>query len=237
MIGACLEIRNLSVTYRAAGDFLRVLSGVNLTLGREIVGIRGHSGSGKTTLARAILRLFPPRQAEIEGQILLDNENLVGMPLNRLRTIRGSRLSFIPQESSIALSPVRTIESQIADVIRAHRTCSRVEACEISYHWLLRVFGWEADRIRFSYPHQLSGGQRQRVLFLQAVCCAPSLIVADEPTSNLDSVARKAILQLLRSIHEENGTTIILMSHDHDALTFTCNRVVELQNGCVHEAV
>jgi ABC-type glutathione transport system ATPase component len=232
MSEAVLCLQQLSVAYRRGkASEMPVLRNLDLTLGREIVGIQGVSGSGKTTLARTLLRLLDPHDASIRGRILLGNDDLASMPPRQLRKVRGGRISLIPQEPSTALSPVRTVESQICEVIRAHLPCSRAAARQQTSAWLETMFAGDARRIGASYPHQISGGQRQRVVFIQGLCASPSVVIADEPTSNLDSIAKRDMLELLREAHERWGAAVLLISHDREAVAFLCDRVLELRDG------
>lgn len=225
-----LEVRDLSVAYKTGKSSMTVLAGLHLSVGSEIVGIHGASGCGKTTFARAALRLLPQSRAVITGQIRLkDAGDLNVLAPHELSSIRGRRLALIPQEPSVALNPVRTVGQQVAAVFHAH--AHGVQDADTVEHWFRRLFGAEGARIAASYPHELSGGQRQRVVFIQAACCSPSVIIADEPTASLDSVARKETLMLFKEFHQAHGTAVVLISHDAEALAFLCRRLVELRDG------
>lgn len=226
-------MKELSVTYRPDGNRrVPVLCGLNLTLGKgEALGVHGQSGGGKTTLARAILRLLKPAHTQIRGTILFRGENILATPEARLRQIRGGLVSLVPQEPSLALNPVRNIEVQIAEVPYAHRAMSWGDARREARSCLETLFGDDAGRVAQCYPHQLSGGQRQRAVIAQAVCCSPELLIADEPTSTLDSVTQYDVLQLLLRMREQTGMSVLFFSHNRAALSFLTDRVLELRDG------
>ncbi len=228
-----LEVNQLCVAYRLQGTGRTpVLERLQLTLQEgEAVGVFGPSGGGKTTLARALLRLLPPAQTETTGTMLFEGQDFFQAPEAQRRKIRGARIGMVPQEPSVALNPVRTVEVQVAEVLYAHRTHTWSEARRAARASLHDLFGREAERVARSYPHQLSGGQRQRAVIAQAICCSPKLLIADEPTSTLDSVTQYEILQLLRQLRERTGTSILLFSHNRAALSFLTGRVLELRDG------
>jgi oligopeptide/dipeptide ABC transporter ATP-binding protein len=231
--GAFLQIRGLSVAYSfGEGDPLRALDGVRLELAAgEALGILGESGCGKSTLANAVLRLLPLQAKFESGEILFCSRDLLKLPESELRTVRGRKISLIPQDPALSLNPVMAVGSQITEVLRAHLPLSAKERRE-RVKELLREVGFDApDTIYGSYPHQLSGGQRQRIVIAQAVACRPALIIADEPTSKLDASLRAEIIGLLAKIRLEHGTSILIITHDPVILAGFADRVAVMYAG------
>lgn len=228
-----LQIQNLTVRYAANRDSPPVLRQLSLTIEPGgSVGIFGDSGSGKSTLARAIPRLLPS-SASASGSISFDGADLLRYSDEQMRAVRGCRISYIPQEPSIALNPVVPAGAQVADVLRAHGrpdVTARREAMSV----LRRLFN-QPERVARSYPHQLSGGERQRVVICQAIAAGPSLLIADEPTSALDSIAQREFLDLLKQLRRQAALSLVLFSHQLRALRYTTERVLRLQDGRLHE--
>ncbi|MGB7764959.1 MAG: ABC transporter ATP-binding protein, partial [Candidatus Acidiferrales bacterium] len=172
---------------------------------------------------------------EVVGSIVLRGQELLGMKEAELQKIRGSKISLVFQEPGIALSPVMRVGDQVAEVIHAHREWSwkrcRTEAETI----LARVGLGSAARIYSAYPHQLSGGQRQRVVLAQALCCEPSLLVADEPTASLDARSQADFLALLRGIKSQFGISILLISHSPELQASLADRLLVMKNGLIIE--
>ncbi len=201
----------------------------------EVVGLMGESGCGKSSTALALLGLLAKQRAEVVGSIVLRGQELLGMKEAELQKIRGSKISLVFQEPGIALSPVMRVGDQVAEVIHAHREWSwkrcRTEAETI----LARVGLGSAARIYSAYPHQLSGGQRQRVVLAQALCCEPSLLVADEPTASLDARSQADFLALLRGIKSQFGISILLISHSPELQASLADRLLVMKNGLIIE--
>jgi oligopeptide/dipeptide ABC transporter ATP-binding protein len=215
----------------------RALSGVSFGVGAgEILAVLGESGSGKTTLAAALLRLLPANGRITGGEILLEGTDLVRMDATDLRRVRGSGVSIIFQEASLALHPTIKVGEQIGEVLRAHGTWNKRERSERVREILAKVFSANVERIFSSYPHELSGGQQQRVLIAQAIACEPALVVADEPTASLDSTTQRDILTLFRSLRDTLGIAFIFITHNPTLLAGFADRVLVLYAGKVAEA-
>jgi len=171
-----------------------------------------------------------PANARVSGRILLDTEDLVGRAEAQLREIRGNRIGMVFQDPSAALNPVFRIRTQIVDTIRRHRkNLTRSEAKSVAAD-IIGEMGIEADRLG-SFPHQLSGGMRQRALIAAAMVAEPGFLVADEPTSDLDTVSQAQILRLLRRLRDERGIGILLVSHDMGVIASICDRVGVMRRG------
>jgi peptide/nickel transport system ATP-binding protein len=235
--GNCLlQIKSLKVTFSPEkGETVRALHGVSLAINSgEIVGILGESGCGKSTLANAILGLLPS-SAAIEGEIVFEGANLLNLSEAELQPIRGARVSLAPQEPALALNPVMTVGTQIAEVLRAHLSVGRPESRERVRELLQEVGFDKPDQTAGSYPHQLSGGQRQRIVLAQAIACRPLLLIADEPTSKLDASLRADIASLFSRLHQKHGMAIVLISHDVGFVTSLSTHVALMYAGSVVE--
>ena len=232
-----LEVRDLYVAYgRRGGGVCRALSGVSFGVGAgEILAVLGESGSGKTTLAAALMRLLPGNGRITGGEILLEGRDLARMDAVELRRVRGSGVSIIFQEPSLALHPTIKVGEQIGEVLRAHRTCSRRERSERVREILAKVFSADVERIFSSYPHELSGGQQQRVLIAQAIARDPALVVADEPTASLDLPTQREMLELFRSLRDALGIAFIFITHNPALLAGFADHVLVLYAGKVAE--
>ena len=200
-----------------------------------MVGILGESGSGKSTLAAALLKLLPAHAEYKDGEILFEGRDLLKMPDAELRAIRGSRAALIPQDPASTLNPVLKVGTQIAEVLRAHMSQTGRERRQRVLE-LLREVGFEVPEHTYSaYPHELSGGQRQRVAIAQAMACAPALLIADEPTSKLDSVLQAEILGVMSEMIRRHGTALILITHDPAIVAGLANRIVIMYAGRIVE--
>jgi oligopeptide/dipeptide ABC transporter ATP-binding protein len=232
-----LEVKNLHVSYSArTGELGPALAGVNFDLGSgEILGVLGESGSGKSTLAAAFLRLLPPNGRIQKGSVLFEGKDLLDASPQDLRKIRGGRIGLILQELSSSLHPTLQVGQQVSDVLAAHECLARRALNEKTSQLLASVFPVDAERISRSYPHELSGGQRQRVLIAQAIACGPSLVVADEPTSSLDSTTQKEILQLFCTLRQKLSLAMILITHNPALLAGLADRILVLYAGRVAE--
>ena len=232
-----LEVRELCAAYAGSGGGVwRALSGVTFSVGpREILAVLGESGSGKSTLAASLLRLLPRNGRITGGEILLEGADLVRMGAAQIRRVRGSGISIIFQEPSLALHPTIRIGEQIGEVLRAHGTASKRERGDRAREILAKVFSGEVERIYSSYPHELSGGQQQRVLIAQAIACEPALVVADEPTASLDTTTQREILTLFKRLRDQLGIAFVFITHDPALLAGFADRVLVLYAGKVAE--
>jgi peptide/nickel transport system ATP-binding protein len=228
-----LELDDVSITYRLPSGDVPAVRGVSLTLDTgEALGIVGESGSGKSTLAMSLLRLLP-RDARIDGRILLDGEDVATMKWGRLRAVRWAEASIIFQGAQHGLNPVQRIGEQIAEPLLVHKLVSP-EKARTRVAQLLEQVGLPAWRAR-SYPHELSGGQRQRVMIAMALACEPRLIVADEPTTALDLMVQAQVLTLIKDLIASHGISLLMISHDLSVLADTCDRLAVMYAGRVVE--
>jgi peptide/nickel transport system ATP-binding protein len=228
-----LEVEELSVSYRGTdARQCPALSRVSFALLQgETLGVLGESGSGKSTIARALLRVLPQNAEIAKGSIRFEGADLLKLKPREMEKFRGQRIAIIFQEPSVALHPMLRVSAQVEDILVAHNWSNRRERTERAQQVLRDVFSAEAERIAKAFPHQLSGGQRARVLIAQAICCSPSLIVADEPTASLDPEIREEILALFRKLKGEVGLSLIWITHDPQLLTGFADRVMVLYAG------
>jgi len=227
-----LEVRDLSVAF-GADRSREVVSHVDLDLAPgEILGIVGASGSGKTTTLRAILGHLPRGAAVTSGSVRFEGTDLLGPGSAELRRIRGRRIAMIVQNPASALNPLRTAGDQMRRLAR-----DRGERLERdAMRELMRMVGIaDADRVLAAYPHELSGGMAQRVLIALALAAQPRVIVADEPTSALDVTIQAQIMELLRTLVDERGVSLVFVTHDIALVGEYCERVAVMNRGAVVE--
>ncbi|MCW3492985.1 ABC transporter ATP-binding protein [Microbacterium sp. SSM24] len=230
-----VEIDDLNVSFATDGGDVHAVRGVTLDVRRgEVLAIVGESGSGKTVTSRTILGLLP-ESARTEGTVVLDGTDIVGLDKSGLRAIRGTKAAMIFQEPSTALNPVFTVGWQLAEGLRAHGKYSKAEAKAKAVEMLGRVGIPEPERRVDDYPHQFSGGQKQRVVIAMALALDPTVIVADEPTTALDVTVQAEILELLRRLRDEDGTAIVLITHNMGVVADLADRVAVMYNGEIVE--
>src|SRR6266404_9204766 len=232
-----LRVRDLCVAYGGRdGGVWRALEKVSFSVGAgEILGVLGEAGSGKSTLAAALLRLLPANGRITGGEILLEGSNVLRMDAAQLRRIRGSGVSIVFQEPSLALHPTIRIGDQVVEVLRAHGASSKRERSERAREILAKVFSRDVERMFSSYPHELSGGQQQRAMIAQAIACDPALVVADEPTASLDPTTQREILTLFQSLRDQLGIAFVFITHNPMLLAGFADRVLVLYAGKIAE--
>jgi oligopeptide/dipeptide ABC transporter ATP-binding protein len=232
-----LAVRGLVTTLRTAQGQMRVVDDVSFeipTAGK--VALVGESGSGKTMTALSIMRLVPKPAASItSGSMVFKGQDLLSLSEKQMRSLRGNELSMVFQEPMTALNPVLSIGYQVTETLHAHRKLTRKKAWSMAVEALDRV-GIASPETRIkSYPHQLSGGMRQRVMMAIAMCCEPSLLIADEPTTALDVTIEAQILSLLDQLRSEKGTATLLITHDLGVVAGFAEQMVVMYAGQVVE--
>jgi oligopeptide/dipeptide ABC transporter ATP-binding protein len=236
MRGVLLSVEDLGVEFPRNGGSVRAASGVSFAIETgETVALVGESGCGKSATALALFRLVPPPGRIVSGRVDFDGTDLLPLPEDAIRRFRGAGLAWVPQEPGAALNPVLSVGSQIVDVIRAHRALPKREAWAEAVDLLGRVgIPDPAQRAR-EYPHQYSGGMKQRALVAMALSARPKLLVADEPTTAVDPTLKLGILDLLRSLRDERGLSILLITHDMGAVAALADRVLVMYAGRIVE--
>ena len=231
-----LEINNLGTIFPTDAGLAQAVDDVTLKVEKgQVLGIVGESGCGKSITALSILRLVPPPGRIVRGDILLDGVSLLGLKESQMQNIRGNRIALIPQDPMTSLNPVYTIGEQIIEAIQLHQKVSKKEARVRAIQVLDKVRIPQASTRLDEYPHQFSGGQRQRVMIAMALSCEPELLIADEPTTALDVTVQAQILDLLRSIQQEQGMSIVLITHDLGVVAEMCDMVAVMYAGSIVE--
>lgn len=232
-----LDVRDLRISFRTERGLVRVVDGVSFAIAsKEIVGMIGESGSGKTMTLMSLIGLIDDPNAVIEGSIRFKDRELVGMGKSALRAMRGNEISIVFQDPMTALTPVLKIGGQIEEQIRAHEPVSGRVARRRAVDLLAAVGIPDPAATAERYPHQLSGGMRQRVCIAMALSCRPSLLLADEPTTALDVTVQAQILDLIRHLRMEFGSSIIFVSHDLGVVAEVADRIMVMYGGTIVES-
>jgi peptide/nickel transport system ATP-binding protein len=236
MPDALLEVRDLSVSFRTENGVVRAVDGLSLSIALgEVIGIVGESGSGKTVSMMAVMRLIRDPNAVVEGEVLLRGRNLMNLPQREMRLVRGGEIAMIFQDPMTALTPVYTVGWQIGEQLRAHERLTRKQARARTVELLTEVGISNAGRRVDDYPHQFSGGMRQRVMIAMALSCNPSLLIADEPTTALDVTIQAQILELMKRLQRDYGSSILLITHDMGVVSDLAERVAVMYAGSIVE--
>ena len=231
-----LEIKDLVVQYETMEGVVHAVNGIDLKVARkQSVGLVGETGAGKTTTARSILRLVPNPPGVIKGgKILLDDVDILSLPENKIRNIRGTGVSMIFQDPMTSLNPVITVGEQIAEVIRQHEGLSHSQVIE-RVDEMLELVGIPAER-GSEYPHQFSGGMRQRVIIAIALACNPKLLIADEPTTALDVTIQAQVLEMIKDLRDRLEMSMIMITHDLGIVAEICDEVSVMYAGRIVES-
>jgi peptide/nickel transport system ATP-binding protein len=234
---ALLEVKDLSVVFDRRGRRdVRAVDGVSFQVDAgETLGLVGESGSGKSVTSLAVMGLLPKRGATATGEVSFDGRPLLRMSQNDLRDLRGKDMAMVFQDPLSSLNPVVPIGVQVTEVLTRHRDLSGAEARREAVRLLDLVGIPDPGRRLKEYPHQLSGGMRQRALIAMAVACRPRLLIADEPTTALDVTIQAQILELLKELVREQGTALMLITHDLGVVAGLCDRVNVMYSGRIVE--
>jgi len=230
-----LEIKNLHVNFVTEDETVQAVNGIDLTIhSGESVGLVGETGAGKTTTCLSVMQLVPdPPGLITDGEILFKGEDMIFNTDKRNEEIRGNGISMIFQDPMTALNPVMTVGEQLLEVVCAHQKISKEEAKKKVIE-ALEIVGVKGDRYD-DYPHQFSGGMKQRVVITMALLCRPELLIADEPTTALDVTIQAQVLDLIKKLQVEMGTSLLLITHDLGVVAETCDKVAIMYAGEIVE--
>jgi oligopeptide transport system ATP-binding protein len=233
-----LSVRGLRTWFDEDELTAKAVDDVSFDLNRgETLGIVGESGSGKSVTNLSIMRLVPsPPGRIVSGEVVFDGEDLLKLPIERMRRIRGKRIAMIFQDPMTSLNPFMRVSQQLMEVTRLHLGHSRGEAYEHAVTMLETVGIPDARRRVDSYPHEFSGGMRQRVMIAMALSCKPELLIADEPTTALDVTIQAQILELIKTLKRDTGTSVILITHDLGVVAGMTDRILVMYAGHVFES-
>jgi peptide/nickel transport system ATP-binding protein len=230
-----LELHGLTVEYGSGASPTRAVDAVDLAIHEgEILGLAGESGCGKTTIANAVMQILRPPGRIAGGSIVFQGEELVGKSAEELRRFRWRNVSMVFQSAMNALNPVMNVGDQFVDAMRAHERIDRRRALARAAD-LLELVGIDRRRVR-SYPHELSGGMRQRVIIAIALALKPELIVMDEPTTALDVVVQREILQQVEALKRDFGFAVLFITHDLSLLLEFADRIAIMYAGEIVES-
>lgn len=227
-----LSVHDLYVQFETPYGNIQATSGVSFNIyPGETLAIVGESGSGKSVSALSIMGLLPTENCTTSGEILFEGKNLLTLSAKAYRKIRGGTIGMVFQDPMTSLNPTMKVGKQIAEGIHRQRSVSRKRASKIAMEMLERVGIPRPEKRYHQYPHEFSGGMRQRALIAMALACKPKLLIADEPTTALDVTIEAQILDLLRDLQKETGTSILLITHDLGVVAGMADRVIVMYAG------
>lgn len=231
-----LHVEDLHVIYKTYLGTVHALNGVYLEVEKgEMVGVVGETGCGKSTLGLSIVRLLDDSAKIVKGKIVFNGESILEKNPDEIREIRRKHISIIFQDPTAALNPVHKIGNQIVEAIQISKGLKRGEALEESAKILSMLGIPEPRKVMEQYPHELSGGMRQRIMIAMALSKNPLLLIADEPTSNLDVTTQAQILELISELRKNTQMSILLITHDMGIVAQTCEKVAVMYAGQVIE--
>jgi len=235
--GTLLEVNELRTYFNTDDGLVKAVDGISFQLHRgETLGIVGESGSGKSVTNLSILRLIPdPPGKIVSGEVLFNGEDILLLPSDAVRKIRGRRIAMIFQDPMTSLNPFMRISRQLMEMTELHLGHKRAQAYEHAIR-MLETVGIPDARMRVDdYPHEFSGGMRQRVMIAMALSCHPELLIADEPTTALDVTIQAQILELIKKIKQDTGTSVILITHDLGVVAGMTDHVIVMYAGKIFE--
>ena len=234
--GPLLELRRLAVSFATDDGTVHAVDGIDLALARgRTLGLVGESGCGKSVTSLAIMGLLPPENSKVKGEVRFEGRDLLALDAATIRDLRGARLAMIFQEPMTSLNPAYTVGDQNVEAIQQHQRLSAADARARAIEMLRIVRIPSPERRVDDYPHKLSGGMRQRAMIAMALACGPDLLIADEPTTALDVTIQAQILDLMRGLRRNTGTSIILITHDLGVVAEMADDVAVMYAGQIVE--
>ena len=231
-----LEVKNLNTSFHIGVGTVQAVRGISFHVAQgESLGIVGESGSGKSVTMLSVTGLLPYNAEISSDSITFDGREISGLSKKEMRKLHGSEIGMIFQDPMTSLNPLFTVENQLTEPLKIHRHMDKASAREKALALLRQVDIPNPEARLKQYPHELSGGLRQRVMIAIAIACAPKLIIADEPTTALDVTVQAQILELIRRLARENGTAVIMITHDLGVVASLCDRIAVLYGGKVCE--
>jgi len=232
-----VSVRDLRLQFHTYAGIVHAVNGIDLEIyEQDMLGLVGETGCGKSMTGLSILRLVPRGGETVSGSIVFRGEDILTKPKSYMRQIRGTRIAMIFQDPTASLNPLFTVGEQIGTVMRRHQPADKTELGRRALELLEMVELPDPARILETYPHELSGGMKQRVSIAIALSCEAELLIADEPTTDLDVTVQAQILDLLRRLRETQGVAILMITHDLAVVAETCQRVAVLYAGQVVES-
>ena len=233
---ALLEVRDLHTAFTTPAGTVNAVNGVSFNLERgKVLGIVGESGSGKSVTAYSIMQILAGTGKIIGGSVKLDGQELVGAGEKVMKTVRGNKISIIFQDPMTSLNPTYTIGKQLMEAIMLHTNRNKKQAYDRAVEMLRLVNINEPEKRMKQYPFEFSGGMRQRIMIAMALACEPDILIADEPTTALDVTIQAQILELMKSLQEELGMAIIMITHDLGVVAQLCDEVIVMYAGSICE--
>lgn len=231
-----LSVADIRTTFHTHGRTVQAVRGVSLYVeSGEILAVVGESGSGKSVLMKSVMGLMPDNAEVKADKLTFDGQDMLALDPEQLRKMRGKEMAMIFQDPMTALNPLKTIGSHLMEVLKRHRGMDKEAARKEAVAVLNQVGIPSPEKRLGQYPHEFSGGMRQRVLIAMALCCRPKLLIADEPTTALDVTIQAQILDLLKSLQEETGMSIILITHDLGVVASLSHRIAVMYGGLIME--
>lgn len=231
-----LEVNNLHTSFFTDAGEVKAVNGVSFSLDKgKVLGIVGESGSGKSVTAYSIMQILAPTGKIVSGSIKLDSQELVGCDEKTMKDVRGNKISIIFQDPMTSLNPTYTIGNQLVEAILLHTNRDKKQAKQRAVEMLKLVNVNEPEKRMKQYPFELSGGMRQRVMIAMALACEPDILIADEPTTALDVTIQAQILELMKSLQQELGMAIIMITHDLGVVAQMCDEIIVMYAGSICE--
>ena len=233
---ALLEVKDLRTSFFTAAGEVKAVNGISFSLDRhKVLGIVGESGSGKSVTAYSIMQILDPNGKIVGGSVKLDGQELVGAGEKVMKTVRGNKISIIFQDPMTSLNPTYTVGHQLIEAITLHTERDKKQAWDRAVELLKLVNVNEPEKRMKQYPFELSGGMRQRVMIAMALSCEPDILIADEPTTALDVTIQAQILELMKSLQDQLGMAIIMITHDLGVVAQLCDEIIVMYAGSICE--